>query len=643
MLQPGLEPLLWKGQKMPAIFGKSDTLGMIRPLPDVHTLGMSLITDLLRQSGHRALAASKSLNDLAGQANPDALAPELEAWIRGRGITMLALSYRLDPHDGARLFTVFNDALVKRKLLVKHGGPVKAVFFAGLPATCELVRERHPWIDGLFLGDESPAESLRILGIDPGRIPEELSGGIAYDEERLKFGKELVEKGHYQKLKADRIDYPLYGKRGDNLLLRWQYKQGRGSSTARSNSPGSNPLIRSHIGPWLPDRKEALALFSHWARELAKGGLLDVLSIGSSQLSQEAFDEEWGDRPNGGGVPYRNGQELAEIWRASRPMLVRAYSGTKNTVAVARALEEHLDIAWHALSFWWFCQLDGRGPLSVQDNLGEHFATLRYIAGSGKAFEANVPHHFAFRGADDISYILSAYLGAKAARLAGIRTFVLQIMLNTPKFTHGLQDIAKARAALKLVKSLEDSEFRVLLQTRGGLDYFSHIEEKAKAQLAAVTALMAEIEPENGPDIIHIVNWSEAIKLADPGIVNESIRISRQALLEWQARDSDGRTGLYREELEARTEKLFTESRLLLEVLEELYPDLYSPKGFYRLLKDGIFPLPWLSALEDEFAIAKNMSTRPLGGGMSLTDSEGKPIDIKTRVAIIRERRADAR
>ncbi len=77
----------------------------------------------------------------------------------------------------------------------------------------------------------------------------------------------------------------------------------------------------------------------------------------------------------------------------------------------------------------------------------------------------------------------------------------------------GLQDLAKSRALLSLVKSLEDQSFRVLLQPRAGLDYFSADEERAKAQLAAVTALMDDIEPprsEQSPPLIHVVGFRRA-------------------------------------------------------------------------------------------------------------------------------------
>jgi hypothetical protein len=44
----------------------------------------------------------------------------------------------------------------------------------------------------------------------------------------------------------------------------------------------------------------------------------------------------------------------------------------------------------------------------LRQSTSEHIETLRYIARVGKPFEPNTPHHFAFRGNDDLTYIASA-------------------------------------------------------------------------------------------------------------------------------------------------------------------------------------------------------------------------------------------
>jgi hypothetical protein len=405
--------------------------------------------------------------------------------------------------------------------------------------------------------------------------------------------------------------------------------------------------MRAHVGPYLPDRIEAVELFKDWTRQLAHSGLLDILSIGTSQLSQAAFGEDWQDHPNGGGVPIHSPEELADIWNAARPMLVRSYAGTKNIVQMARIHEETLDIAWHALSLWWFCQIDGRGPNTVRENLHEHMAALRTIAESGKPFEPNVPHHFAFRGSDDLSYVVSGYLAARTAKEAGIHTLVLQVMLNTPKYTWGVQDLAKARAFLQLVRHLEDPSFKVYLQPRGGLDYFSRDEDKAKAQLAAVTALMDDIEPEDpcSPQIIHVVGYSEATRLADPTVVDESIRITRHALSEYRRMKKIGEMpDMCRDsEISARTEFLLSESRTLIHAIESSVDKPYSAAGLYEVLAAGYFPLPYLWECREEFAEAVAWRTRLFEGGVRVVDSEGRPVSASDRAAVIAIRRAYGR
>lgn len=53
-------------------------------------------------------------------------------------------------------------------------------------------------------------------------------------------------------------------------------------------------------------------------------------------------------------------------------------------------------------------RLDGRGPLTLEESLQQTFDAMEYIASTKKALEADVSHHFAFRGCDDLTYIVSA-------------------------------------------------------------------------------------------------------------------------------------------------------------------------------------------------------------------------------------------
>lgn len=613
---------------------RGDVFGLIHPSVDVHTLGILSFSQILEQCGIPTLIAGEEpCGDLEALARGEG-GTTLRAWIANRGITVLGFSYRLNPEDALRLFGVLEKFLKREKLMASQGGKVRALFFAGLPRACQEAQERHPGLAGVFKGDETPQETMEILGIPEEMMPVGVTQGARYDAARMKFGEALVESGEYKAvLPVDRSGSRNFGLRGDRATER----------IAHGSARGLPPLIRVHAGPYLADRKEAVSLFLEWVRRLARGGYLDVLSIGSSQLSQSSFGESWEGRNNGGGVPVATPEEYAEIWRAARPMLVRTYAGTKNVPALARMYERTMDIAWHALSFWWFNKMDGRGPNGVLENLAEHFEAMKFIASTGKPLEANVPHHFAFRGSDDLGFVVSGFVAAKAAKATGIRSFILQMMFNTPKYTWGIQDLAKARVLLRLARSLEGPDFKVYLQPRGGLDYFSPNPEKAKAQLAAVTAMMDDIEPgnEQSPQIIHVVSYSEAIELADPGVMEESIKITRHALAEYRRQK---RQGLMEEmggnaDLAGREESLFQDALAMIKALESLFPDAYTPLGMYSMLKAGAFALPWLTSCKEEFPAA-DIPTRIMDGGMKAVGPDGKPLPVASRIEALRENAA---
>ena len=254
--------------------------------------------------------------------------------------------------------------------------------------------------------------------------------------------------------------------------------------------------------------------------------------------------------------------------------------------------------------------------------------TIRYIASTNKPFEANVSHHFAFRGADDVTYIVAAYLSAKLAKKLGIKTFILQNMLNTPRLTWGIQDLAKSRALLRLMKELEDNSFRVLLQPRAGLDYFKPDLYEARIQLAAVTALMDDIDPHNeaSPPIIHVVSYSEASHLATPDVINESIQITQYSLQKYRELRRQGRIEdmSKNEDVKVREAELYQSARKIISAIEKYVKDPYSAEGFYRIFAAGFLPVPYLWKEVDEFRHAKNWHTKPVKGSVKVVDKEGR-------------------
>ncbi len=613
------------------VVSKNETFGLIKTLVDAHTMGIRAAAALLRDCGYRVLISPEPIEYAMERISVDSSKNVIIDWIKDNNITHIGFSYRLDPDTAVDLFGRLVYLLTSQGYYSGPDARVRSVFFAGLAPACDMIDKIYKGRIATFRGGESAEESLLVMGIPYTDIPKQIKKGCQYDKDLEQFGREIVDSGNYLKLKApERNMYPEFGTTKDTLELRLD-----------NNFIGEyQPIIRAHSGPYSDDmsRSAMLKEYQNWCHELGKAGYLDVLSIGSSQLSQSNFGEKWDGMLNGGGVPVNSESEYVDIWKAARPMLVRTYSGTKNIVKLAEIYERTINISWHALSLWWFDELDGRGPNSLYENLKEHLDAIRFISSTGKPVETNVPHHFAFRGADDITYIVSGVLAAKTAKKYGTKTFVLQNMLNTPRSTWGIQDLAKGRTLLKLVKELEDGNFRVVLQTRAGLDYFKPDINTAKAQLASVTALMDDLDPNNkmSPEIIHVVSYSEAICLATPDIINDSIKITKAALLEYRKRKDKGLTpDVMTEDILNRQMLLERSCRRIIKAMEESIPNLYTPEGLYIAFVAGWLPVPELWSNSEEFVHAKGWGTKVTNGGVVLCDGDILiPIDSRINKCI---------
>ena len=595
---------------------KNERFGLLKTLLDAHTMGIHAAASLLQECGYDVLVSPRTIEDALDKIETESKQQVIINWIVSNKIQHIGLSYRLDTNDAVNIVGRLVFLLKREGLFESYGALVKSIYFAGLAPACNIIDEQYGGRIKTFRGGETAEETLMIMGVPKEEIPHCITEGCKYDKELLKFGNDIIKKGEYKKVKPlEKNKYPEYGTERDTIVKRLD----------NNFKGGFEPLVRAHSGPYSAEmtRKQCLKEYNDWCRKLADSGYLDVLSIGSSQLSQSNFGEKWDGKVNGGGVPVNSEQEYREIWRASRPMLVRTYSGTKNVEAMAEMYERTINISWHALSLWWFDEIDGRGPNSLYKNLQEHISTIKYIAKTGKPVEANVPHHFAFRGCDDLTYIVSAYLSAKMIKKCGVKTFILQNMLNTPRSTWGIQDLAKSRAMISLVKELQDKNFRVILQTRAGLDYFKPNLEAAKTQLAAVTAMMDDIDPQNvmSPEIIHVVSYCEALFLANPDIINDSIKITRMALNEYRNLKKKGFIlDVMTDEIKGRTLRLEVAARKIIKAMEENIKDLYSPEGLYIAFVAGWLPVPELWSESNEFVHAKCWETKMNNGGVDLVE-----------------------
>lgn len=595
---------------------KNEKFGLMKTFLDAHTMGIHAAGALLRDCGYDVLISPPQIEEALEKIETESKQELIVKWITENNIQHIGFSYRLDTSNAVNIIGRLIALLKRKNLFETSGALVKSIYFAGLVPACNIIDKEYGGRIRTFKGGETAEETLLIMGVPWEIIPHSIIEGCKYDKELLKFGGDIIKKGKYKDLKPlVRNKYSEFGTHRDTVVKRLDI-----------NFEGSfQPLIRAHSGPYSEEltRKQCLNQYNSWCHELADAGYLDILSIGSSQLSQSNFGEKWEGKANGGGVPVNSEQEYRDIWEAANPMLVRTYSGTKNVELMAEIYENTINISWHALSLWWFNELDGRGPNSLYDNLKEHISTIKYIAKTGKPVEANVPHHFAFRGCDDVTYIVSAYLSAKMTKKCGVKTFILQNMLNTPRSTWGVQDLAKSRAMLNMIMELQDENFRVILQTRAGLDYFKPDIDDAKIQLAAVTAMMDDIDPKNilSPEIIHVVSYCEALFLATPNILNDSIKITRTALNEYRSLKQRGLTpDVMTDDIKKRTIRLETAARKIVNAMEESITDLYSPEGLYIAFVAGWLPVPDLWSESDEFLHAKCWETKLNNGGIDIVD-----------------------
>lgn len=603
-----------------------DVFGFVKPLVDVHTMGVFTIANLLKDCGYKVFVANDDVNEAIEKIQKVNNYSLVKKWITDNHITRLGFSYRLDPREGCDYFMTLLTLLADDNMFEENGGPLTQIFFAGLPDTCELVKGKTDGQVMVFPGNETPIESLKMLKVPEECLPNTLVNDNPYDNMRWDFAKKLIESERY-KIESfqDHYGYKECGTDTDSYVKRLEY----------AKSKHALPIIRTHSGPYNSNRMEALKEYNSWCKDLAQSKLLDVLSIGSSQLTQSNFGEDWEGKPNGGGVPVNSEMEYRIIRDNAKPMLARTYSGTKDVPGLAKIHERALNISWHALSFWWFDELDGRGHNSLLDNLKEHFEAVRWIVTTGKPVEPNVPHHFAFRGCDDVTYIISGYLAAKACKRMGVNHLILQNMLNTPKYTWGVQDLAKGRTMLKLVRELEDSSFKVSLQSRAGLDYFAPNLDFAKVQLAAVTCLMDDIEPDNdnSPEIVHVVNYCEAVRLATPPVIKESIQITLNALHEYRLARKLGKVPdmRYDRDTNERAEALYAECKESILLLEKAIPNLYTPEGFYKVFCEGFLPVPYLMDQHLKFGKARQYQTAIKDGDIKVVDEDGNVINTIDR------------
>jgi len=604
-------------------------IGIIKSQLDAHTLGISAVRSLIEESGYAVLVAPEEISEILAFLPEKTAVDRLRDWLVFNEISGLGCTYRLDPGAGVRLFDKVYSAVVALK---KEGVCLELrLFFAGLPDAVELIKQKYGRSVTTFNGDETPIETLVKLNIDPKKIPSWLSEESRFDSNRFQLASDLIDDQSYVDSRENSL--PNLCRTGSLGARLKAIKQVKGRT-----------LCRAHAGPYFDDIEFSLAIFDQWVRELSKSGELDILSIGTSQLTQQAFGEVWGATPNGGGVPINSEFEFKAVKHAAGDMLVRSYSGTNKVPEYSQMLNRTIDCAWHALSIWWFNQVDGRGPLSLKQTISQHLETLKLLAKANKPFEPNVGHHFAFRGADEVTSIVATVLAVRMAVKLGVKDIILQVMLNTPKMTSGVSDIVKYRALMNALNAFQDtSNVNIIPQPRAGLAYFSPDLQKAKVQLASVSGLMTMLDEQRRlPPIVHVVGFSEASHLAGPDVIDESVKITRKAIRDFSKLESSeiGLTEDVIQDLESKIRQLTTEILTMVQHIEKHIPNLWSVEGLYQVYRRGYFAVPDMWCCRDELELATIWNTRVCEGAMRVVDDNGKPITMNERLSKIEEAHA---
>ncbi|MHA1727565.1 MAG: methionine synthase [Promethearchaeota archaeon] len=484
----------------------------------------------------------------------------------------IALSYRLTPEVGKKYIKNFIDQVKIEKL------EDRIYLFGGLPKLCREIKKMD-FFRATFEGGESIEEILSIF-----------SGKNVQNNKRKFFPKDLI-------------------------------------SLIKFKAP--YPIIRAHFG--LPDIKKTIDGIG----EIANAGVLDVISIAPDQAAQEWLQqpEFLESCPKGaGGVPIRKKNELNKMFEKSRTgnyPLLRIYSGTQDLIKNGKLFLDTIHNAWAAIPIFWYSKLDGRGPKSLESAIEEHLQAIKWHAEREIPVEINDPHQWGLRMAPDHLVVADAYISAYIAKQLGVKTYIEQLMFNTPVGNSFKMDLARVLAMIEIVKPLIDNSFNILKETRTGLAYLAPKSTIAKGQLCASVLIQMSVKP----DILHVVSYCEGDHVAKPDEIIESATLVKRII-----QDSiNGLPDLTRDkEVIKRKNKLLDEAYVLLDFINKFgrskgYNEPFlSPEYLTSIVNSGILDAPHLKG--DNGAPAF-IETRIIRGKCVVVDKNQDIISEKERLS----------
>jgi hypothetical protein len=388
------------------------------------------------------------------------------------------------------------------------------------------------------------------------------------------------------------------------------------------------PVIRHHFGrPSLDETIKGI-------RKISSSGLLDVISIGPDQNTQEFFfHPEKMDRiqDGAGGVPVRSEEDFRSLYTASRRgnyPLMRCYSGTNDIIKMAKVLKESIKNAWCAVPLCWYNELDNRSSRKLENAIAENQSVMKWHAARNIPVEVNESHHWSLRYSPDSVAVAAAYIAAYNAKMMGVKLYISQYMFNTPPETSFTMDLAKMLAKVEMIEPLHDDNFTTLRQTRTGLFSYPADYDESKGQLASSTLLQMQLDP----DILHVVAYCEADHAARAEDIIESIKIAKKVIYNYLDGCPDMRLD---ENVLSRKEELKSDAKLIIEKIKSLdrdrkYSDpLISSDIIARAIRSGILDAPHLKGVK---AAKGDVRTVFIDGKNVTLGEDGKPITERERL-----------
>lgn len=482
----------------------------------------------------------------------------------------IGLSYRQNEKVAVdELFKVinffFNSGLVKPKDDVK-------IIFAGLPKTIEILKGKiHELPLRVYLCTAISNELQKVTDtVDFFDIKSNRTGIIRkVYEELVPKGIEMFDQLADEAIKGD--DY----KCEPPLLVP---STNACSDYVARMKESDIPLLRSHFG--IPD--VSIQPTVEGIKQLAEAKVLDEISLGSSDLSQRYFGipEKFATLKNDGGVPYKDEQDLRDLYQASRRGNfpgVKPYCHVSDLVTfVHQCLDAGMLRGAHqAVPLFWFNELDGRGPADVRSSIKEHFDAVKELAKANIPVEMNDPNQWSSRWAHDTVITTSYALIAAVMTMCGVRDMVFQMQFNKPKETGDYADLAKMSAGMELatkISRFQNPRRRIIRETRTGIESLSADMDLAKWQLARSTFLQMCMNPH----VIHIVSYCEANYAARPEDIIDSSKLIRRSIKIFRENKNDIIKYISDPIVLERKNFLIAETTVLLNHIAKLHPG-YTP------------------------------------------------------------------